>query len=458
MTEGSVWRHIVRFALPVFWGNLFQQLYNVVDSLVVGNFLGSDALAAVGSSSHLIFLLVGLFSGIFTGASVVISRYYGARDDAGVRTAVHTTVAFGLVAGVVITIAGVLLTPHLLIWMGTPESVLPNSILYFRIYFGGVIFVILYNTAAGIFQAVGDSRHPLYYLIVSSVVNVVLDLLFVAGFGMGVDGAALATVISQATSATLGFWRLCHTTGPYRIWFRKVRFHGRTLRQLLTLGIPSGVQNSIIAIANVVVQSSINLYGPMAMAGCGSYSKIEGFGFLPINSFALALATFIGQNLGAKQYDRARRGARFGILCSLMMAEVVGVGINLLAPWLISAVQRRSAGHRLRHAAGAHGYAVLLPAGLLALGGGRDARRGAGHRTHAGDAGVLVRHPRQLHHAGGARIRQYPDGVLGLSHHLGAQLRGLFDLFPARRLAALSGKERKGGLKGRPLRLTCPAA
>ena len=336
MTEGSVWRHIVGFALPVFWGNLFQQLYNVVDSLVVGNFLGSDALAAVGSSSHLIFLMVGLFSGIFTGASVVISRYYGARDDANVRLAVHTTVAFGLAAGVVITIAGVLLTPHLLIWMGTPESVLPNSILYFRIYFGGVIFVILYNTAAASFPAVGDSRHPLYYLIVSSVVNVVLDLLFVAGFGMGVDGAALATVISQAVSAVLGFWRLCRTTGTYRVWLGKVRFHGRTLRQLLTLGIPSGLQNSIIAIANVVVQSSINLYGAMAMAGCGSYSKIEGFGFLPINSFALALATFIGQNLGAKQYDRARRGARFGILCCLLMAEVVGVGINLLAPWLIS--------------------------------------------------------------------------------------------------------------------------
>ena len=244
MTEGSVWRHIVGFALPVFWGNLFQQLYNVVDSLVVGNFLGSDALAAVGSSSHLIFLMVGLFSGIFTGASVVISRYYGAQDDAGVQMAVHTTVAFGLVAGVITTIAGVMLTPRLLIWMGTPESVLPNSILYFRIYFYGVIFVILYNTAAGIFQAVGDSRHPLYYLIVSSVVNVVLDLLFVAGFGMGVDGAALATVISQAASAVLGFWRLGHVTGSYRVWVKKVRFHARALRQLLTLGIPSGIQNS----------------------------------------------------------------------------------------------------------------------------------------------------------------------------------------------------------------------
>ena len=336
MTEGSVWRHIVRFALPIFWGNLFQQLYNVVDSLVVGNFLGGDALAAVGSSSSLIFLLVGLFSGIFTGASVVISRYYGARDDATVRTAVHTSVAFGLAAGVVVTIVGVLLTPRMLVWMGTPESVLPNSILYFRIYFSGIIFVILYNTAAGIFQAVGDSRHPLYYLVVSSVVNVVLDLLFVAGLGMGVDGAALATVISQAASAALGFHRLCRVTGPYRLWPRKVRFNGPMLRQLLTLGIPAGLQNSIIAIANVVVQSSINLYGAMAMAGCGSYSKIEGFAFLPISSFALALSTFISQNLGAGEYVRARRGARFGIVCCMLMAEAVGVVIYLLAPNLIS--------------------------------------------------------------------------------------------------------------------------
>lgn len=335
MTEGSVWRHIVRFALPVFWGNLFQQLYNVVDSLVVGNFLGGDALAAVGSSSSLIFLLVGLFSGVFTGASVVISRFYGARDEASVRDAVHTTVAFGLVSGVVITIAGVLLTPRLLVWMDTPASVLPNSILYFRIYFSGVIFVILYNTAAGIFQAVGDSRHPLYYLILSSFINVALDLLFVAGFGMGVDGAALATVISQAVSAGLGFYRLCRATGPYRVWPKKVRFHGPLLRQLLTLGIPSGLQNSIIAIANVVVQSSINLYGATAMAGCGSYSKIEGFAFLPINSFALALSTFIGQNLGAREYARARRGARFGIVCCMLMAEAVGVLINLGAPLLI---------------------------------------------------------------------------------------------------------------------------
>lgn len=336
MTEGSVWRHIVRFAMPVFWGNLFQQLYNVVDSLVVGNFLGSDALAAVGSSGSLIFLLVGLFSGIFTGASVVISRYFGAHDEGNMRVAIHTTVAFGLAAGVVLSVSGVFLTPAILRWMGTPESVLPNSIVYFRIYFSGVIFVVLYNTATGIFQAVGDSRHPLYYLIVSSSLNVVLDLLFVAGLGMGVDGAALATVLSQAASAVLGLRRLMNTTGAYRVWPRKVRFNLPMLRQVLTMGIPSGIQNSIIAIANVVVQSSINLYGAMAVAGCGAYSKIEGFGFLPISSFALALATFIGQNLGAKEYERARRGARFGVLASLLLSELIGGAIYLLAPALIS--------------------------------------------------------------------------------------------------------------------------
>ena len=335
MTEGSVWRHIVRFALPVFWGNLFQQLYNVVDSLVVGNFLGSDALAAVGSSGSLIFLFVGLFSGIFTGASVVISRYYGARDDESLSRAVHTTVAFGLTAGIIITIAGTILSPQMLRWLGTPENVMPNSLAYFRTYFYGAIFVVLYNTANGIFQAVGDSKHPLYFLIISSATNVVLDLLFVAVFGMGVEGAALATVISQAVSALLGLRRLMHATGPYRVFPRKVRFDLGMLRQVLTMGIPSGVQNSIIAIANLVVQSSINVYGSMAMAGCGSYSKIEGFAFLPINSFALALSTFIGQNLGAREFDRAKRGARFGVLTCLLLSEGVGVVVNLLAPQLI---------------------------------------------------------------------------------------------------------------------------
>ncbi len=337
MTQGSVRKTIVRFALPVFWGNLFQQLYNVVDSLVVGNYLGSDALAAVGSSGSLIFLLVGLFSGIFVGAGVVIARYYGAKDSEHVAQAIHTTVSFALAAGAALTAAGIFLTPQILRLMDTPESVLPNSILYFRIYFAGIMSVVLYNTASGIFQAVGDSRHPLYYLIVSSALNVALDLLFVAVFHWGIGGAALATVISQSVSAFLGFFRLCRIKTEYRVIPKKIRFHGDMLKQVLQMGIPSGLQNSVIALANLVVQSSINTFGAKAVAGCGAYAKIEGFGFLPITSFALALTTFIGQNLGAGEQERAKKGARFGILTCIVLAELVGATIYLLAPYLVSA-------------------------------------------------------------------------------------------------------------------------
>lgn len=335
MTEGSVGKHILKFALPIFWGNLFQQLYNVADSLVVGNLLGSDALAAVGSSGSIIFLLIGFFNGIFTGASVVIARYFGARDEKNMRLAIHTSVAFALLAGVAVTAVGIGLSPHLLRWMDTPESVMPNSIRYFRTYFAGGVFLVMYNAAAGIFQALGDSRHPLYYLIVSSVTNVVLDILFIAVFGMGVEGAALATVIAQALSVALAFHKLIHSAGPTRVWPSKVRLHGRLLKELLLMGIPSGVQNSIISLANVVVQSSVNLYGAAAMAGCGAYSKLEGFAFLPVTSCCMAISTFVGQNLGAKEYQRARRGSLIGILAAMIMAECVGICFHLAAPSLI---------------------------------------------------------------------------------------------------------------------------
>ncbi len=337
MTIGPIWKKITLFAMPIFLGNLFQQLYNVVDSLVVGNFVGRDALAAVSSSGSLIFLLVGLFGGIFVGAGVVISRYFGARDLEKVEVAIHTTIAFGIVAGIVLTILGVGLSPSILRMMGTPESVLPNSILYLRIYFSGILSVVMYNTASGIFQAVGDSRHPLYYLIVSSIINIVLDLIFVAVFHWGVAGAGLATVFSQTVSAVLGFYQLSHRVTEYQVHFKKIHFNLPMLKQVLKMGIPSGLQNSIIAFANIVVQSNINTFGAMAVAGCGAYSKIEGFGFLPITSFALALTTFIGQNLGAKEYTRAKRGARFGILICIVLAELVGLLIYLLAPIFISA-------------------------------------------------------------------------------------------------------------------------
>ena len=312
-------------------------MYNTADSLIVGNILGSDALAAVSSSGSLIFLLVGFFNGIAVGAGVVISKYFGAKDYENLKKAVHTDVAFGLVAGVLLTVIGMALAPQILVWMGTPEEVLPNSILYFRMYFAGSLAFVMYNIVMGILQAVGDSRHPLYYLIFSSIINVALDLLFVGGFGWGVASAAAATAISQAASALLCFIRLVRTKEVYQVDVREIRFHRTQLRQIIQIGLPSGMQNSIISIANIVVQSNINKFGVMAVAGCGVYSKIEGFAFLPITCFAMSLTTFIGQNLGARQLERAKKGAVFGIFCSMSLAELVGLCVFFLMPYLAAA-------------------------------------------------------------------------------------------------------------------------
>lgn len=337
LLEGPIWKGIVSFAIPLFLGNLFQQLYNTADSLIVGNFLGSDALAAVSSSGSLIFLMVGFFNGIAMGAGVVISKYFGARDYANLKKAVHTDVAFGLVAGILLTIIGIFLAPQILVLMGTPESVLPNSVVYFRVYFSGSLAFVMYNIVMGILQAVGDSKHPLYYLIFSSVINIVLDLLLVGVFHFGVGAAALATAISQAASALLCFVRLMKTKDVYQVQVKNIRFHPGMLRQIIGLGLPSGMQNSIISFANIIVQTNINKFGVMAVAACGVYAKIEGFAFLPITCFAMSLTTFIGQNLGARQYDRAKKGAYFGIFCSVTLAELVGVIVYFTIPYLAAA-------------------------------------------------------------------------------------------------------------------------
>ena len=333
MTTGSIWKRMVSFAVPVFLGNLCQQLYNTVDSVIVGKFVGKQALAAVASSGNLIFMMTGFFMGLFIGAGIVIAQYFGARNYERVRSAVHTDIAFALCCGVLLTLLGVFFTPTILTWMRTPADVLSTSILYFRLYFLGSLATILYNAGMDILQAVGDSRSPLYYLVISSVVNVALDLLFVGAMDMGVAGAAVATVISQIISAVLCIIKLTRSDGPYRLEIKRIGFDLPLLKKITSQGVPSGVQNSIIAIANVVVQSNINTFGSDAMAGCGSYSKVEGFVFLPITAFAMALTTFIGQNLGAGQFDRAKQGARIGILCSMAMAELIGVALFFLAPY-----------------------------------------------------------------------------------------------------------------------------
>ena len=332
MTTGNVRRVMIAFALPVFLSQTFQQLYNTADSLIVGKLLGKQALAAVSSSASLIQLLTALMVGVAMGGGIVISRYFGAKEYDMVSRTIHTGVAFSLSAGLLMTVLGVFLSPVLLKWMGTTPDVLDKAISYFRNYFLGSLAVMLYNVFTGILNALGDSRRPLYYLIFSSMLNVVLDLLFIGVFHLGVGSAAVATVISQAASALLCFLYLRKPGTIYQLRIRDIRFDGPLMKEVVHMGLPTGVQNSMIAVGNVMVQSNINSFGTNAIAACGTYAKLQGFAFLPIMSFAMALTTFTSQNLGAKEYERAKQGAKFGIISMVILAELVGAILLLGAP------------------------------------------------------------------------------------------------------------------------------
>lgn len=335
MTQGSIYSHIVAFALPIMLSQVFQQLYNTADSLIVGRFLGTNALAAVSSSGTLIFLLVSFFNGTAMGAGVVISRYFGANNHENVSRAIHTNILFGFASGAFLTVIGVLFTPTFLVWMKTDPDILPEAIEYFRYYFLGAIALVMYNQLRGIMNALGDSKRPLYYLIFSSVLNIVLDVLFVGVFRWGVWSAAVATVISQMASVVLCLTYLMKKGNIFTVEIKKLRFHRDILGEIIKYGLPSGVQNSVISFANVIVQTQINSFGKFATAAYGTHAKIDGFAFLPMMSFNMATTTFISQNLGAKQYERAKKGARFGILSAVILAELVGILIYIFAPYLI---------------------------------------------------------------------------------------------------------------------------
>lgn len=335
MTTGKISSQMISFALPIFLSQVFQQLYNTADAFIVGQFLGTKALGAVTSSGTLIFLLTSFFIGTTMGAGIVISRYFGEGNADKVSRAIHTNIAFGLACGVVLTVVGVIFTPTFLVWMNTDIEILPFAIEYFRYYFLGGIALVMYNICRSIMNALGDSKRPLYYLIFSSVLNILLDVLFVGIIGWGVWSAALATVISQMASVVLCLIYLCKKGNIFTIEFKKIRFHLDMLGEIIKYGLPSGVQNSVIALANVVVQSQINSFGYFATTAYGVHAKVEGFGFLPITSFNMATTTFISQNLGAKQYERAKKGARFGILAAIIAAEIVGVLTYIFAPHLI---------------------------------------------------------------------------------------------------------------------------
>ncbi len=332
MTKGSITKNLIMFAIPLFFGQLLQQLYNVVDSVVVGNVLGKEALAAVSTAGSLIFLMVGFINGLFMGNSVIIGKKYGAGDKEGVSIATHTGIAFAIIMGIVMTVWGYFFTPTILKWMGTPSDVMPNSVRYFRIYFLGGLGNILYSACCGVFQAVGDSRRPLYYLIVSTVLNTVLDITFVKFLGLGIGGAALATIIAQFVSAALAFSKLLRVMGPHRIYLNKLKIDWNILKKELMIGFPTGIQNSVIAIGNVVVQSNINAFGSVAMAGCGSYFKQEGFVFLPITCMCMALTTFVSQNLGAGNVDRVKKGSVIGTAIGVGCAEIIGAIVFIFSP------------------------------------------------------------------------------------------------------------------------------
>ena len=332
MTEGVIWKEILLFSIPLLLGNLFQQLYNAVDSVVVGNYIGAQALAAVGSSAPVINLLVSFFMGLAVGAGVIISRYFGARKKEELHIAVHTSLALTFAAGLVMTLIGVLISPYVLQWVGTPSDVMDSSVLYLRIYFLGILSVMVYNMGSGILRAVGDSRNPLYFLIVSSVTNIILDMLFVIVFHMGIAGVGWATLIAQTISAVLTMLLLMRTKEEYQVKLKHIRFHKHMLYEIVRLGLPSGLQTAIVSFSNVIVQSNINAFGSLAMAGCGSYTKIDGFAILPVMSYSMALTTFTGQNMGAKKYDRVKQGAKTGILMSVITIVCISALLLILGP------------------------------------------------------------------------------------------------------------------------------
>lgn len=330
MTTGNIKKLMLTFAIPIFCSQLFQQLYNTADSIIVGQFLGTDSLAAVTSSGNLIFLIVSFFNGAAMGAGVLIGKCFGAGDHDAVNRAVHTQVALCLASGLMITVFGLIFTPKLLVLINVDPEILGEAVSYFRCYFAGSLAFTMYNCFTSIMTAVGDSKRPLKYLIISSCTNIVLDLLFIGVFKWGTWSAAFATILAQGLSALLCIIYLAKPGKIISIRLKDIRFHKNEFLLMLKYGLPSGVQNSVIGLANVIVQSQINSFMKVATATFGVYAKIEGFVFIPIMSFNMAITTFISQNLGAKLYDRAKKGARFGIIMGVVMAGIFGIIYFLL--------------------------------------------------------------------------------------------------------------------------------
>ena len=325
MTEGGIFKNLLFFATPLILGNLLQQMYNAVDSIIVGNYVGSNALAAVGAGASLIYLLIAFSLGASVGAGVIVSQYLGAKDKEGVHKAVHTAMTISIILGLILTAGGILFSRKLLVMMNTPAEILDDAACYLRIYSCGLIFNVVYNMAAGILNAAGNSRRSLMYLAAAAVVNIFMDLLLIAGLKIGVAGAAIATNFSQAISCILALWFLFRVPADYRISLKSLRIHKAMALRIIQIGLPTGIQNMVISFSNILIQASINQYGATAVAGFSAYLKIDGFNILPVLSFSMAITTFIGQNYGAGKYDRMKKGMWVTLLMGIVYTVLTGI-------------------------------------------------------------------------------------------------------------------------------------
>ena len=335
MTEGSVARHLVRFALPLLVGNIFQQLYNTVDTWVVGNYVSNEAFSAVGTVGPIVNMLIGFFLGLSSGAGVVISQYYGAKRYDKVHDTVHTALVMTLILGVLFTGVGIAMIPPMLRLMNTPAEVFPESSAYLTIYFAGILGLMLYNIGAGILRAVGDSKRPFYFLVISAVLNIGLDLFFVLKLRLGVQGVAYATILAQGISAVLILITLFRTSACIRLIPRDLRIHRDMLAKIIKVGIPAAIQMAVTSFSNVFVQSYINYFGADCMSGWTAYSKIDQLMFLPMQTLALAATTFVGQNLGKNQVARAKKGVRTAFLMAVTMTIAIMLAVIAAAPSLV---------------------------------------------------------------------------------------------------------------------------
>lgn len=320
ITEGVIWKQILRFFFPILLGTFFQQMYNTVDTIIVGRFVSTQALAAVGTTGPLVSMINGFFTGLSSGATVILAQFFGANDRKGVDNALHTGFALSLMLGLLVTAVGCLLGPGILVWMKTPEECLPMSAKYIRIYFAGALASVVYNMEAGILRAMGDSRRPVYSLIAACLVNIVMDILLVVVLGMGVAGAALATVLSQVISALILLWILLREK-EYPLVLSRLHLDGKLLKRILYIGIPAGLQFVTFDLSNTLIQSGINSFGPVVMAAWTAYGKTDALVWMVSGAFGVAITTFVGQNFGAQRYDRVRQSVR---VCLGMSIGTVG--------------------------------------------------------------------------------------------------------------------------------------